>query len=364
MDKEMTARLRLGAVIRRTNAHSRPSVNMLASLETPPHNANKTKNQCYVCKSYHYVDGCARFQEMSPNERWEVVKNQKACFSCLKRGHAIANCLRKKECSERNGDSTVCKRHHNKLLHTEESPRPLQVASIQDQSLALLPVLTGAIKAPQNGDVYTEPNIFYDSGAQISMIRSSFAKSLSLESKPVKVLITKVGRDTEEELATNLYKFPICTADGKTVQVIQAVGIPQIADTVGEVYVSLLAKIFGLGVNEVRRKAGPIDFLIGINCSRFHVGETKVKVKDSLVARKSPLGWVIFGSNAEGQMPEVKQASLVRLAVSVDLTDIWKTESMGVAVSPCTCEASKLSLQEREELRMIEESCQLQGENG
>ena len=34
---------------------------------------------------------------------------------------------------------------------------------------------------------------------------------------------------------------------------------------------------------------------------------------------------------------------------------------MGVSVSPCTCEASKMSAQEREELKLIEESCELQG---
>ena len=92
-------------------------------------------------------------------------------------------------------------------------------------------------------------------------------------------------------------------------------------------------------MSEVLRKAGPIDLLIGINYSHFHVSETKVN--SSLVARKSPLGWVIFGSNAEDVMPEIKQVSLVHLAAPVDLTDFWRTESMGVSVSPCTCESFK-----------------------
>ena len=142
-------------------------------------------------------------------------------------------------------------------------------------------------------------------------------------------------------------------------QAIQAVGIPQISDEVDEVDGNLLASIFGLAESDIRRKAGPIDLAIGINSSRFHVGENKVK--GSLVARKSPIRWVIFGSNAEDLMPEIKQVSLVRLAGPVDLTDFWRTESMGVTVSPCTCEAAKLSAQKREELKMIEESCQLQG---
>ena len=208
-----------------------------------------------------------------------------------------------------------------------------------------------------NADVFTEATIFLDSSAQISIIRSSLAESLSLQSKPVKILITKVG-GIEEELTTKIYKFPVCTSDGKAVQVIQAVGIPQISDEITEVDVTALTNLFGLGSDDVRRQAGPIDVLIGINYSRFHVDETKVK--GTLVARKSPLGWVIFGSNAEDLMSQIKQVSIVRLAQPVDMTDFWKTEWMGVSIAPCTCEGAKLSAQEREELKLIEESCQLQ----
>ena len=67
---------------------------------------------------------------------------------------------------------------------------------------------------------------YFLTGAQISMIRSSLAESLSLPSKPVKILITKVGC-IEEELTKKIYKFPGYTSDGKAVQVIQAVSIPQ-----------------------------------------------------------------------------------------------------------------------------------------
>ena len=60
-------------------------------------------------------------------------------------------------------------------------------------------------------------------------------------------------------------------------------------------------------------------------------------------------------------MPQIKQVSVVRIAQPVDMTDLWKTESMGVSIAPCTCEGAKLSAQEREQLKLIEESCQLQG---
>ena len=91
-----------------------------------------------------------------------------------------------------------------------------------------------------------------------------------------------------------MYKFHFCSVDGKTVHVIQAVSIPQMTSELSEVDVTALVNLFDLGLNQIKRKAGQIDVLIGINYSRFHLGETKVK--RTLVSRKSALGWVIFGS--------------------------------------------------------------------
>ena len=56
---------------------------------------------------------------------------------------------------------------------------------------------------------------------------------------------------------------------------------------------------------------------------------------------------------------EVKQVLRVRFAPPVDLSEFWITESMGVSVSPCTCEAAKMSAQERTEMKIIEKSCSL-----
>ena len=362
MDEEMTAHFRSGVAIRKTGNSNRPSVNSLVAVgnENPSYDRNKTQKYCYVCNASHYVDKCPRFKAMAPSERWEIVKEQRACFSCLKGGkrHTAANCSRRKECSEKNSDGSTCRKSRHKLLHSERPSGSAQIASLQDKSMALLPVVTGAIKAQHNAGLFTEATMFLDSGAQLSMIRNDLAETLGLENKPIKILISTVG-GVEQELTTKMYKFHVCSVDGKTVQVIQAVGIPQISSEVSEVDVTALANLFGLGQNQIKRKPGQIDVLIGINYSRFHLGETKVK--GTLVARKSPLGWVIFGSNAEDLTPQIKQVSLIRLSQSVDMTEFWTTETMGVSIRPCTCEDVKLSAQEREELKIIEGSCQLQG---
>ena len=66
---------------------------------------------------------------------------------------------------------------------------------------------------------------------------------------------------------------------------------------------------------------------------------------DHLVARKSPLGWVFFGSSAG----DVTRVLHVKYQIPVSLTDFWTTETMGVEVKPCICGFHKLSQIEREE---------------
>ena len=62
-----------------------------------------------------------------------------------------------------------------------------------------------------------------------------------------------------------------------------------------------------------------------------------------MIARKSPLGWVIFGSSTENVDNLTTTVLHVRYSEPVDLSDFWTTEAMGVTVKPCTCDVDKQS---------------------
>lgn len=98
--------------------------------------------------------------------------------------------------------------------------------------------------------------------------------------------------------------------------------------SVKEVEDDNIAEKFNVPVNDIKRRAGPIDVLIGINYPKFHAQNTKIR--DGFVARKSPLGWVIFGVN-KSTTYGIKQVLHVRVAASIDVTDFWETESMGAS---------------------------------
>ena len=58
-----------------------------------------------------------------------------------------------------------------------------------------------------------------------------------------------------------------------------------------------------------------------------------------------------------GGAQEANHIFHVKHAAVVDLTDFWTIETMGVAAKPRDCNAAKVSQTEREEARIIEDSC-------
>ena len=76
----------------------------------------------------------------------------------------------------------MCRRPHHELLHEAEGPDALNIAFIKDSSKAILPIISSFVKGKQ--DEFSEVNVFHDSGAQVSMIRSACADQLGLGSKP------------------------------------------------------------------------------------------------------------------------------------------------------------------------------------
>ena len=287
-------------------------------------------------------------------ERWQAVKDNHACYSCLKRaGRDLksSNCSRRKQCQEKvNGNQ--CKYYQHHLLHEANPQNAAAVGAFTTDKTAMLPIVQANILGP-NGLKKTG-NVLLDSGAQISLIRSSMAKDLRLKGKEVVVTLVKVGGQ-EEELHTKSYRVTVQSLESGSSHTIEAIGIPSLSEEIAFVQPDDLSRTFGLSKEDIRRGAGETDLLIGIDQAKLHTGETRGA--GNLVARHSPLGLVVFGA-ASGQQLGTSRVNHVKLAAPVDLTEFWSTEAMGVSVKPCFCEPDKLSPIERKEAKIIEDSCQ------
>ncbi|XP_071946012.1 uncharacterized protein [Antedon mediterranea] len=336
---EMKSRMRATAQVRSNSTTKVSQVNQVAATK---------RYKCWICSSdSHWTDKCNKLKEKTPQERLNEMKAGKACFGCLKKGHGMSVCNRRRQCSQV-VKGAQCKYFHHPLLHIPEGSQAVTTTSIGNSSI--LPVLV--VEVLGRKDTRCQANVLLDSGAQISLIRSPLAEQLHLKGKEVVTTIKKVGGE-EEQLFTKIYKTRIRPMRSKQEFIIKAIGIPSISDDVEEICVADIARRFKIDTKDIYRGHGDVDLLIGIDHPNIHIGETREA--GNLIARNSPLGWVIFGAVTEDRPSN--NVLHVKFSQPVDLTDFWTTEAMGVTVKTCSCEASKIGPIESEEAKIIADSC-------
>ena len=165
----------------------------------------------------------------------------------------------------------------------ESSKAKVGVALTRENQEALLPVISANI-CGANKKLYKRGNVLFDSGAQTSLIKQETAESLGLKGKDASITITKVGGE-EENVKTKVYKVPVTSLDTRRTYSVTAVGIACISDDVTEIEILRLTR------SQIHHGKGSIDLLIGIDHAFMHIGETRQT--GYLVARNSPLGWVV-----------------------------------------------------------------------
>ena len=349
MTVEMKSRMRAIAPVRNGSTNRR-NVNIVGSKVD---DERRDWHKCWYCSdSSHWPDQCQKLAAMKYDDLVKATKANHVCFSCLKkagREHKQANCKRKRQCTK-SENGIQCTLFHHPLLHKSNNVN-IGVASLSKSHESMLPVITANIFGPEN--IQKRVNVLFDSGAQVSLIRQQTADCLGLKGKNISVTIMKVGGE-EQEMKTKVYRVPVSAIDNSRKYSIKAIGIPCISDEIASINITDITKNLGLVHEKIRRGKGPVDLLIGIDYAHLHTGE--MKQVNHVVARKSPLGWVLFGSKPGHITHETTQVLFLSKKTSVDLAEFWTTESMGVEVKPCICEADKLSQVEREEKLMIEQS--------
>lgn len=312
-----------------------------------------TRSKCWLCKtSSHWTDQCQSFGALTVDECIKLAKENHVCFAYLKlagRDHGVENCSRRRKCTK-TYQGKECTHYHHPLLHRNIADR-ISASSLSSMHEAILPVVTVKIHG-QNG-LQKNSNLLLDSGAQVSLIRESTAAQLGLQGKDTSVTITKVGGE-EETIKTKLYKIPVSSLDRAEIVSVKAIGIPRISEDVSPVRLKPITELLGIKSETLRRGKGPVNILIRIDHAQMHIGKTKQSGK--LVARNTPLGWVVFGGSLDDSKP-ISAIYHVSFAAPVELPQFWRTETMGVEVKPCVCGADNLTQMEREEAEIISNSC-------
>ncbi|XP_072171963.1 uncharacterized protein [Diadema setosum] len=370
MSVEMNTRIRCTAPLRSdhrtqsTVGHVARSLDKKQPDQSPTQmNSRPQSHRCWICKtSTHWVDQCRKLLEKTPQERWKYMKDNHACFSCLKRAskdHNMSTCKRRKQCPEvKNGER--CKFYHHPLLHTEDevtcstNDNGVGVASVSSTG-ALLPLVIVELHGDQGKR--WKGNLLLDSGSQISLIRQDLASEMQLSGVPTTITISKIGGE-EESLQTQQYRVPIRELNSTNRPfLITAVGIPCISENIA-VNIEELVRKFDIQPGDLNRGNGAVDLLVGIDHARLHTGE--VREAGRCTARKSPVGWVIFGTTPNDAV-HGHAVPHVKLAGPVDLTEFWTVETEGIQSEACYCKETGMSHQKAVEEQLIRSSARKVG---
>ena len=320
---EMKTRMRTNSDIRCPTRVMKNSVNQV-SFNQP----SRPEVKCWLCKSEsHHVDNCPQFLSKSVKQRYDLLKENHCCFSCLKKAsrmHRASTCNKRKSCGEKlNNSSTVCKSFHHRLLHNFEAASSVVGVTSFKNGETMLPVATLKISSRS---LSRHSNVMFDSGAQVTLIRDAVAKELNLPGKKMKVSIVKVGGE-EVDFETKVYELKLHSFEGNRTFPLKAIGIDCISAIENrKCDMRELKTVLGIVGAVPSREDGPIDLLIGVDHGFAHTGYTVEK--NNLIARHTPVGWIFYGGNGD---PSVNHSVMhVSLVQERDLSDFWSTESMGV----------------------------------
>ncbi|XP_033118517.1 uncharacterized protein LOC117118123, partial [Anneissia japonica] len=172
----------------------------------------------------HNTEECKSYMALKIEDRVSILKDKRACFCCLKTGHIVARCWKKRPCGK-NG----CTRVHHPSIHflvgDQKSQQSGTMATIQNNMHnnevgCLLQVMS--IKCRKGPCL----NAMFDSGAMSSLITHEAARVMKARGKPVTIKITKVGGESST-IETTRYQVPLIDKNGEEV-VIAAYGIEKI----------------------------------------------------------------------------------------------------------------------------------------
>lgn len=138
-----------------------------------------TNIQCPLCSREHGLQKCSRFETQTVKERWETVKQLKACFKCLKTNHRSINC-KAKTCSKEG-----CVRRHHILLHSDPTPpaepekkeSENQIVSVNHvgATRAYLKILPVELTGPKGT---TTVAALLDEGSTVTLLLNEVAESI------------------------------------------------------------------------------------------------------------------------------------------------------------------------------------------
>lgn len=286
---------------------------------------NVSEEKCTLCKEPHKLPKCKKFADLSVDDRWQHVKQQKLCFKCIIKRHG-KNFCRASKCSS-------CNYAHHTLLHAERKTE--SVTNVSEYSgKALLKIMPVCISIDGNEK---QCYALLDDGATVSLIDDSLAAGTRGKQVPL-VLHSARGHEIRDE-ASRVISVVIRGPNGKNHKVkcrtLKSLNLP--AQTVPATVMMEHAHIRDLGCEEMRG-ARPLLLLGQDNWELLVSQETRRGKSGKPVASLTELGWVVHGPLGKSLCDTSEQMLNCVIDSTVDLHELvrkqFELEALGISEVP------------------------------
>ena len=141
------------------------------------------ERNCVACRKVgnHPLGACSKFQGMSREEGWDMVKKAALCKICSKPGHIASKCHAPPMCKK-------CNKHHHTLLHKAADPKTEGTQMVSKDVTYAAPskpskevlLITCRVEVIAPDGSITQARALLDSAASTLLITECLVKKLCL----------------------------------------------------------------------------------------------------------------------------------------------------------------------------------------
>lgn len=317
--------------------------------------AERRNKTCAACDQAHWVWECSEFRGMPVQSRWDLVKRDKLCISCLAPGHLASKCRRKFKCRVPH-----CERSHHTLLHSSSvgnaaaprcspgaansqgsSENPGQTTeqtfsccsgrkSFGSGGRVCFKIVPVKVRGPK-GDM--ETYAFLDSGSDVTLCLESLVEKLGISHKSADYEIQTIAGS--KQVSGKEVSLTLDSVEGHNRFLLHKVlttdSIPvDESNLISKSELSNWPHLQGLHLHHI--PSGEVTMLIGLDHPEIVERHSEIRrgKGDGPIAVRTPFGWTVCGKLGQSR---VKSKVRVNFAttdferlISQQLDKLYNTE--------------------------------------
>ncbi|XP_051159157.1 uncharacterized protein LOC127280294 [Leptopilina boulardi] len=330
---------------------------------------------CIFCKSNHESRDCEEARKLDSAERSAVVKKERCCFKCLKRGHISKLCRVRLKCDWCAGKHVLLmcpgigqgnglERRKIDSSSNEKLIVENNLASFSNSSFKIcLQTLRVKLFSKNREKIV---RVLIDTGSQRSYVRDDLAREMDYVSEgEMKMTHSLFGGAKSKCETHSVYKIRVRSLDNQYVCNFLAISQGIICDTVPSINHDVWVEELytkGIVLSDVGSSdRGCIDILVGADIAGKLLTGKRYELENGLVALETLLGWTVMG-----KLPNVTKEMDAAMLINVmfvkeaDPCDLWRLDVIGIK-DPI--EKVNKSIKDEQTLKFVIDNAKLTGEN-